>query len=118
MSSYRSRVLVAGGGIAGLEAAIALRDLAGKRVEVEVCSPREDFVYRPYAVGEPYGASHAFRYDLRRLTDRCGADSASTVSSPSTTRGCGRGRTTARRSPMTIWSSPSGRAWWPEPLAP
>ncbi|MGB7685812.1 MAG: FAD-dependent oxidoreductase [Solirubrobacterales bacterium] len=72
MGSYRSRVLVAGGGIAGLEAAIALRDLAGKRVEVEVCSPREDFVYRPYAVGEPYGASHAFRYDLRRLTDHCG----------------------------------------------
>ncbi len=74
MGSYRSRVLVAGGGIAGLEAAIALRELAGKRVVVEVCSPREDFVYRPYAVGEPYGASHAFRYDLRRLTDHCGAD--------------------------------------------
>jgi sulfide:quinone oxidoreductase len=74
MGSYRSRVLVAGGGIAGLEAAIALREFAGDRVELEICSPREDFVYRPYAVGEPYGASHAFRYGLRRLTDCCDAD--------------------------------------------
>ncbi len=73
MSANRSRVVIAGGGVAGLEAAIALGDLAGERVEVEMLSPQENFVYRPYAVGEPYGTSHAFRYDLRRLTDRCGA---------------------------------------------
>jgi sulfide:quinone oxidoreductase len=67
------RVLIAGGGVAGLEAAIALRDMAGDRIEVEMCSPREDFVYRPFAVGEPYGASRILRYDLRRLAERCGA---------------------------------------------
>jgi sulfide:quinone oxidoreductase len=69
----RKSVLIVGGGVAGLEAAIALQDLAGDRVEVAMCSPREDFVYRPFAVAEPYGASHGMRYDLRRLTERCGA---------------------------------------------
>ncbi len=68
-----TKVLIAGGGVAGLEAAIALRDMAGDRVEVEMCSPREDFIYRPFAVAEPYGASHAMRYDLRQLAERCGA---------------------------------------------
>jgi sulfide:quinone oxidoreductase len=67
------RVLIAGGGVAALEAAIALQDMAGERAEVTLCSPREDFVYRPFAVAEPYGASHAMRYDLRRLAERCGA---------------------------------------------
>lgn len=68
-----SRVLIAGGGVAALEAAIALRDLAGDRVEVVIYSPREDFIYRPFAVAEPYGASREMRYDLRPLAERCGA---------------------------------------------
>jgi sulfide:quinone oxidoreductase len=68
-----ARVLIAGGGVAALEAAIALHELAGDRVEVEMCSPREDFVYRPFAVAEPYGASRAMRYDLAELAERCGA---------------------------------------------
>lgn len=68
-----ARVVIAGGGVAGLEAAIALRELAGDRVEVEICSPREDFVYRPFAVGEPYGRSRPMRYPLAPLAERCGA---------------------------------------------
>jgi sulfide:quinone oxidoreductase len=67
------RVLIAGGGVGALEAAIALHDLAGDRVEVDIYSPREDFVYRPFAVAEPYGAAHAMRYELRPLAERCGA---------------------------------------------
>jgi sulfide:quinone oxidoreductase len=69
----RAEVLIAGGGIAGVEAALALRDLAGDRVSVELCDPRREFVFRPFAVGEPYGASRVFRYDLERLAERCGA---------------------------------------------
>jgi sulfide:quinone oxidoreductase len=38
-----------------------------------VFSPREDFVYRPFAVSEPYGISHAMRHDLSRLLKRCEA---------------------------------------------
>lgn len=68
-----SRVLIAGGGVGALEAAIALRDLAGDRAEVAICSPREDFVYRPFAVADPYGSATAMRYDLRSLAERCGA---------------------------------------------
>jgi sulfide:quinone oxidoreductase len=68
-----SRVLIAGGGVAALEAAIALQDLAGDRAEGQMCSPREDFIYRPFAVAEPYGASRPMRYDLAELAERCGA---------------------------------------------
>lgn len=68
-----ARVVIAGGGVAALEAAIALHEMAGERVEVEMYSPREDFIYRPFAVAEPYGASRAMRYDLAELAERCGA---------------------------------------------
>lgn len=66
-------MLVAGGGVGALEAALALRDLAGDLVEVELCAPRREFVYRPFAVGEPYGAAAILRYDLGDLAARCGA---------------------------------------------
>lgn len=68
------RVLVVGGGIAGVEAALALRDLAGERLAVTLCDPRREFVFRPFAVGEPYGMSRVFRYDLARLVERAGAE--------------------------------------------
>jgi sulfide:quinone oxidoreductase len=69
-----AKVLIAGGGVGGLEAAIALRDLAGDRVQVEICTGRGDFIYRPFAVGEPYGASRALRYSLQQLAARCDAE--------------------------------------------
>lgn len=68
-----ARVLIAGGGVGGLEAALALADLAGPAATVELCAGREDFLYRPFAVGEPYGASRVLRYELPRLLERCGA---------------------------------------------
>jgi sulfide:quinone oxidoreductase len=68
-----ARVLIVGGGVGALEAALALRDLAGDKVAVELCCGRDDFVYRPFAVGEPYGASRVLRYDLDRLATLCGA---------------------------------------------
>ncbi|HEX5375665.1 MAG TPA: hypothetical protein VFW48_05865, partial [Solirubrobacterales bacterium] len=68
-----ARVLIAGGGVAGLEAAVALHETAGDRAEVAMYSPREDFIYRPFSVAEPYGASRPMRYDLAELAQRCGA---------------------------------------------
>jgi sulfide:quinone oxidoreductase len=68
-----TQVLIAGGGVAGLEAAIALDDLCGERVEVEICSPGHLFVYRPFAVGGPYGTTQPLEYDLETLAGRCGA---------------------------------------------
>jgi sulfide:quinone oxidoreductase len=69
----RARVLIAGAGIAGIEAALALRDLAGELVEVEVRDPLREFAFCPFAVGEPYGAARIFRYDMEALASRCGA---------------------------------------------
>lgn len=71
--SGASKALIVGGGVGALEAAIALRDLAGDKVAVEICAGRGEFLYRPFAVGEPYGASRVLRYDLERLAERCGA---------------------------------------------
>ena len=45
-------VLIAGGGIAGLEALLGLREVAGERVRLTVVAPDPDFTYRPMAVAE------------------------------------------------------------------
>lgn len=52
---------------------MALRDLAGERVDVSLHDPSREFAYRPFGIGEPYGTTRAFRYDLRRLSELCGA---------------------------------------------
>jgi len=48
------RVLTAGAGVAGLESGLALKALAGERVELTLISPERDFVYRPVSVLEPF----------------------------------------------------------------
>jgi sulfide:quinone oxidoreductase len=58
------RVVIAGGGVAGLEALLALRDLGGDRVEPVLLSPDPEFVYRPMAVAEPFGRGRADRFPL------------------------------------------------------
>ena len=69
----RHRVLIAGGGVAALEAMVALRTLAEDRVDVELLSPDQDFFYRPLAVAEAFGKGNALRFDLRALATGCGA---------------------------------------------
>ena len=69
-----SKVLIVGSGVGAIEAALALHDLAGDRVRTEICTGRGDFVYRPFAVGEPYGASRVLRYSLEGLAEGCGAE--------------------------------------------
>jgi sulfide:quinone oxidoreductase len=68
------RVLIAGGGVAGLEAALALRDLAGDRVEVELLAPEHHFFYRPLAVAEPFGVGHVHRWELDDLARAAGTE--------------------------------------------
>jgi sulfide:quinone oxidoreductase len=48
------RVIVAGGGVAGLEAVMALKRTAGDRVAIMLVAPNDEFVYRPLSVGEPF----------------------------------------------------------------
>lgn len=68
------RVLVAGGGVAALEATLALRALAEDRVSVELIAPDADFVYRPLAVVEPFRLGEVRRYPLHRLIQSAGAE--------------------------------------------
>jgi sulfide:quinone oxidoreductase len=67
------KVVIAGGGVAGLEAAFALHELAGDRVRVTLVAPGGEFVYRPLSVGEPFNASRAESYPLGPLADSAGA---------------------------------------------
>jgi sulfide:quinone oxidoreductase len=73
MQMGEQKILIAGGGVGAIEAALALHDLAGSRARIEICSGRGDFVYRPFAVGEPYGASRVLRYGLEGIAASCGA---------------------------------------------
>jgi len=66
-------VVIVGGGVAGLEAMVALEDLAGERAEVELIAPRREFAYRPLAVGEPFRAGRVIDFDLDQLAERAGA---------------------------------------------
>lgn len=68
------RVLIAGGGVAGLEALLALRDLLGERAQITVVTPEREFVYRPMAVAEPFARGHAKRHRLSEITARFGAE--------------------------------------------
>ncbi len=68
------RVLIAGGGVAGLEALLALRDLAGERVELTLLSPEPEFVYRPMAIAEPFGRGSAARHSLEQIVGDVGAE--------------------------------------------
>ncbi|MDP9345488.1 MAG: FAD-dependent oxidoreductase, partial [Actinomycetota bacterium] len=67
------RVVIAGGGIAGLEALLALRALARNRVELTLVSAEEDFVYRPMAVARPFGMGHARHTPLADAARDAGA---------------------------------------------
>ena len=65
-------VLIVGGGVAALEATLALRALAEDRVDIEVLAPDSEFVYRPMAVAEPFDQGEARRFPLARLIELAG----------------------------------------------
>lgn len=66
-------MLVAGAGVAALEAALALRALAEDRVAVELLAPETEFTYRPLAVAEPFRVGEVRRFPLRVLAEAAGA---------------------------------------------
>ncbi len=66
-------VVIAGGGVAGLEACLALSALADGLVDVELISPGDEFVYRPLLVAEPFGVAEGLRIDLERVARDTGA---------------------------------------------
>ncbi len=73
-STSAFRTLIAGGGVAALEAALALRDLAGDRVDITLLAPEPEFAYRPMRVREPFGYSLAKTYQVAEIARDIGAD--------------------------------------------
>ena len=73
MSTSPFRVVIAGGGVAALEAVLALQELDTDRVlSVEVVAPDTRFVYRPLSVRDPFGPRSTRAYDLEPLVQRAG----------------------------------------------
>jgi sulfide:quinone oxidoreductase len=70
----QTKVVIAGGGVAAIEAMLALRDVAGDRVAVTLVAPQEDFVYRPLSVGEPFALGHALTLPLATVARDVGAE--------------------------------------------
>jgi sulfide:quinone oxidoreductase len=68
-----TRVLIAGGGVAALEAALALRDHAGDRVSVELLAPDPRFWYQPLSVAEPFGLGDVLHFELDAIASAIGA---------------------------------------------
>jgi sulfide:quinone oxidoreductase len=58
------QLVIAGGGPAAIEAALAVRRLAQDRVAVTLVSATEAFVYRPQSVAEPFGRGEPQRFSL------------------------------------------------------
>jgi sulfide:quinone oxidoreductase len=67
------RVLVAGGGVAGLEALLALRALAGDLVDLELLAPESAFWYRPLAVAEPFDVGRVHHFELAGIAESAAA---------------------------------------------
>jgi sulfide:quinone oxidoreductase len=74
MSFQPFRVLIAGGGVAALEAALALRELADERVSTALLAPESEFVYRPMTVREPFAYRVAERYPIDKIARDIGVE--------------------------------------------
>ena len=68
-----TRVVIAGGGIAGLEALIALRAHLGPEPRIDLLEGATDLVERQRSVAEPFGGAEPKRFDLARIAADHGA---------------------------------------------
>ena len=77
MSSRKpQQVLIAGAGVAGLEAVLALQALTDGEVSVELVAPEAEFTYRPLAVTEPFGVGEVKRFPLQKLAEAAAGQAA------------------------------------------
>ncbi len=71
-SGGRARVIVAGGGVAALETVIALRTLAGERIDIELIAPERAFAWRSLMVAAAFGGSTGASLELSELAEELG----------------------------------------------
>ena len=64
------RVLIAGSGVAAVEAVLALRHLAGRQFEIELLAPAHALEHRPASVAAPFGLGAPSPLDLKDLARR------------------------------------------------
>jgi sulfide:quinone oxidoreductase len=70
----RPKILVAGGGVAALETLLALHELAGRHMRVELLAPGTHFLYRPISVAEPFGLGGAAPSSFAEVAAYCGSE--------------------------------------------
>jgi sulfide:quinone oxidoreductase len=61
------RVVIAGGGVAAIEAALALRATPRPRITLAIATSSDDFIYRPFAVVRPFQARPTYRIELAQV---------------------------------------------------
>ncbi len=61
------RVVICGGGVAGIEALLALHAHMQVGVNVDLFAPQREFVYHPLAVAAPFGLADVHRFDLEKI---------------------------------------------------
>ena len=64
------RVLIAGSGVAAVEAVLALRHLAGRNFEINLLAPEHALEHRPASVATPFGLGAPPPLDLHQLARR------------------------------------------------
>jgi sulfide:quinone oxidoreductase len=67
------RVVICGGGVAGVETLLALHAHVQVGVEVHLVSRSGEFVYQPLAVAAPFGETEVHRFDLADIAAGHGA---------------------------------------------
>jgi sulfide:quinone oxidoreductase len=73
-SERRPRVVIAGGGVAALEACLFLREyVTAEEVAVVLLTPARHFSYRPLSVLESFGDTRTWTMPLDRFADDCDA---------------------------------------------
>jgi sulfide:quinone oxidoreductase len=74
LTSMRQRVVIAGSGVAAVEAVLALRQLAGRGFDLELVAPAHTLVDKPASVATPFGFGTPPPIDLDALARRYGVD--------------------------------------------
>ena len=64
------RVLIAGSGVAAVEAVLALRHLAGRNFEIDLLAPAHALEHKPASVATPFGLGAPPPLDLHELARR------------------------------------------------
>src|SRR4051812_9018736 len=73
LHSARHRVVIVGAGIAGLEALIALHELANDLVDVTLVTPSDHLTIKAWGVLAPFEDAPASAYDVERVCADHGA---------------------------------------------